>query len=182
MLMAFLVASCSYKAKENAEVRDVNTEEANPQSIEDIVKVNLEHILYDIGQQKSERFHWLTKEDVMEINGGKTEGYEDGNLYKFIVENPVEWKKEIERALGAFKKEGDRCGFNFNNYSFESVEVETKVDEESKGNVCRGTAVLKSDGKLVDLEFKNLVLMDNDAKYVDGFGIMPHGQSQDDEF
>ena len=180
VLMAFMATSCTNKAKEDAKAGDEKTEEASQQSVEDIVKANLENLLYDIGQQKSERFHWLTKEDVLELFGDKAEIHEDGSILKLIVESPAEWEQETKRALEKFKEEGDNCGFDFNNYSFESLEIQTKVDDETKQNICRGTAVLKNGDKLFDLEFKNLMLMGNDAKFVDGFGIMPHGENEVD--
>lgn len=178
ILMTVLAISCGSNNQnavaENEVAENTKTEEKKHLSDEDVIKMNLEYLIYDISQQKPERFHWFTKEDVMEISGGKPENYEEGHLFKFIAEQPEEWIKEIKRVLEITNNDFNKCGFDFSNYTIDSLkDIELNIDESMgyKTKVYRGTAVLNSGGKLFDFEFKNLCLKGNDAKYVDGFDI-----------
>ena len=179
-VLMFFAISCSEAKKKDSDANKAKTEAATEtenvtaKSLDDVVKANLTALFYDIAQLKSERFHWLNKDDVLRMSGGKAEKYEDGDVRGFIVEQPEEWAKEIGHALASFKEEGDRVGFDFSNYSFESLDLESREDEVSGGTICRGKAVLKSGNRLFDVEFKNMIILDGEAKFLDGFGVEPH--------
>lgn len=173
LLLAILGISCgnAQKTKEVAKADNTQTEQAKPISEEDMVQAALEHLLHDVAQQKMEQFHWFSKDDILKMSGGKVEKYERGDIREVIVNHPEEWKKEINRLLAQIKGEGEERDFDFNNYTFESLKTESKIDEMTKGKVYRGRAILKCGDKHFDLVFKNLVFLDEDAKYVDGLGI-----------
>lgn len=173
LLLAVFGISCgnAKEAKEVAQADNTKTEQTKPQTEEEMVQAALEHLFHDVAQQKMEQFHWFSKDDILKVSGGKVEKYERGDIRDAIVNHPEEWKKEINRLLAQLKKEGEERGFNFNNYTFESLKIESKKDEMPQGAVYRGRAILKCGDKRFDLVFKNLVFLDGDAKYVDGFGI-----------
>lgn len=173
LLLAIFGISCgnAQKTKEVAKADNTQMEQAKPISEEDMVQAALEHLLHDVAQQKMEQFHWFSKDDILKVSGGKVEKYERGDIRDAIVNHPEEWKKEINRILAKVKEEGEERGFDFSNYTFESLKIESKKDEMPQGAVYRGRATLKCGDKHFDLVFKNLVILDGDAKYVDGFGI-----------
>lgn len=173
LLLAVFGISCgnAKEAKEVAQADNTKTEQTKPQTEEEMVQAALEHLLHDVAQQKMEQFHWFSKDDILKVSGGKVEKYERGDIRDAIVNHPEEWKKEINRILAKVKEEGEERGFDFSNYTFESLKIESKKDEMPQGAEYRGRATLKCGDKRFDLVFKNLVILDGDAKYVDGFGI-----------
>ncbi len=179
LLLAALGISCgnAKETKEVAKADDTKTEQAKPQTEEEMVKAGIEHLLHDVAQQKVEQFHWLTKDDILKMSGGKVEKYEQGDIREIIVNQPEAWKEEQAHALKSFKEVGDYVEFNFSDYTIEKLDIQSKKDEESKGVLCRCNVLLKSGGKLYDMEFKNMMLLDGEAKFLDGFDITPHKES-----
>ena len=143
-------------------------------SDEEIVKAELEKMLSDVANQKNEKFQLFTKDFLVETMGEEWYANEDENvnMIKGLAEHPEAWVDFLKRC----NAECTEKGFDWSNYSIESVKIDDKQDQDfnkDKVTVYRGTFKVKSGDKVYDFEFKNLTFIKDAARYVDGFGISP---------
>lgn len=144
-------------------------------SDEDMVKGEFDKLLSDIANQKIEKFQWFTKDFILKTFGEEwLSKVDDNHMLKAIVNYPEQMPQEVRRYMKGINDECVENGFNWTNYSIESIRIEDKKEEiinDVKIVIYRGSFKVKSNEKVFDFVFDDLVVMDGAARFVEGFGL-----------
>lgn len=173
------MCSCNNSDASKSNSSKTSSEEASKAqdniSDEDMVKGELEKLFYDIANQKNEKFQWMTKELISEyFSEDEIAEQGNGSYFKMFYEHPEEMKQEVLRAMKEIHSNFAEKGFDWNDYSIESVNIEDKEDvPKFKWTWYKGKAKIKSAGKDFTFEFKSFLVIKGAARFLDGMDLEP---------
>lgn len=107
-------------------------------------------MLYDVANEKLERFNWITVDEIPELFHPK----QDKNLKKWyeIFENK---ERDVLPLLIDFKKEGSAVGLDWNDMTITDIHYRVgEFDDEFGAQEIKGYIFVKSKGKPFRIFFK----------------------------
>jgi len=139
---------------------------------EDVAKLSVANLLYDIAHQKPNNFKIVSKAKL-ESWGFKKSDFEEAMYFYWVFEDEKGWFDSWNEALMEFHKEGVEKNFDWNNYNIVSIDVEIGEDDflGKSLTVAKGAMTLKSNGRRFKFIFKDLLIINNEAFFINGLSL-----------